>query len=162
MFSRFHFFFSSSASEGQSASRRRALLNWTPFQPKPKPTFSPPSRTAAAAQKCSSEMLAFLMRNSSSDVGGQRLPKTTGERAERLKARKRSELLFLERTSGRHPAVNWSAIRRERSVGREPRTRIEFFASSGTHNNRKKKYVNIANNANKSRERAHPESAARG
>ena len=78
------------------------------------------------------------------------------------KARKRSELLFLERTSGRHPAVNWSAIRRERSVGREPRTRIEFFASSGTHNNRKKKYVNIANNANKSRERAHPESAARG
>ena len=48
MFSRFHFFFSSSASEGQSASRRRALLNWTPFQPKPKPTFSPPSRTAAA------------------------------------------------------------------------------------------------------------------
>ena len=34
--------------------------------------------------------------------------------------------------------MNWSAIRRERSVVQETRIRIEFFASSGTHNNRKK------------------------
>ena len=89
----------------------------------------------------------------------QRLPKTTGERAESEETERASFPRADEREAPRGELVGHQAG----AVGRSRDADYNrVFRKLRNSQQQKKKYVNIANNANKSRERAHPESAARG